>query len=78
LEPKYGVGRPKKRTEDRRNFVIETALCPPDLLGDPYRRWSLARLRPFVVGEEMVGSITIATVPRMLKTAKVKIRRTKT
>ena len=35
LEPKYGIGRPKKFTEEQRSIIIETALCPPDLLGEP-------------------------------------------
>ena len=78
LEPKYGIGRPRKFTEEQRSLIIETALCPPDLLGEPYRRWSLPKLRDFVVHEGIVDSIAIETVRQMLKTAKVKIRRTKT
>ena len=78
LEPKYGMGRPKKFTAEQRSFIIETALCPPDLLGEPYRRWSLAKLRDFVVRERIVDSIAIETIRQMLRNAKVKIRRTKT
>jgi transposase len=78
LEPKYGIGRPKKFTEEQRSIIIETALCPPDLLGEPYRRWSLPKLRDFLVREKIVDAIAIETVRQMLKTAKVKIRRTKT
>ncbi len=78
LEPKYGIGRPKKFTEEQRSIIIETALCPPDLLGEPYRRWSLPKLRDFMVREKIVDSIAVETVRQMLKTAKVKIRRTKT
>ena len=78
LEPQYGIGRPKKFTEEQRSLIIETALCPPDLLGEPYRRWSLPKLRDFLVREKVVDSIAIETVRQMLKTAKVKIRRTKT
>ena len=78
LEPKYGIGRPKKFTEEQRSIIIETALCPPDLLGEPYRRWSLPKLRDFFVREKIVESIAVETVRQMLKTAKVKIRRTKT
>ena len=78
LEPKYGIGRPRKFTEEQCSLIIETALCPPDLLGEPYRRWSLPKLRDFVVREGIVDSIAIETVRQTLKTAKVKIRRTKT
>ena len=78
LEAKYAIGRPKKFTEEQRSIIIETALCPPDLLGEPYRRWSLPKLRDFFVREKIVDSIAVETVRQMLKTAKVKIRRTKT
>ena len=78
LEPKYGIGRPKKFSEEQRSLIIETALCPPDLLGEPYRRWSLPKLRDFLVREKVIDSIAIETVRQMLKLAKVKIRRTKT
>jgi len=78
LVPKYGIGRPEKFSEEQRSLIIETALCPPDLLGQPFTRWSLAKLRDFIIGERIVESISIETIRRMLKGAKVKLRRTKT
>ena len=78
LVPKYGTGRPEKFSEEQRSLIIETALCPPDLLGQPFTRWSLAKLRDFVVGEHIVDSISIETLRQMLKGAKVRLRRTKT
>ena len=38
LAPKYGIGRPAKFSEEQRSLIIETALCPPDLLGQPFTR----------------------------------------
>lgn len=78
LEPKYGIGRPKKFTEEQRSVIIETALCPPDLLGESYKRWSLPKLRDFLIREKVVESIAVETVRQMLKADKVKLRRTKT
>ncbi len=78
LVPKYGIGRPAKFSEEQRSLIIETALCPPDLLGQPFTRWSLAKLRDFVIGERIVDSISLETLRQMLKGAKVKLRRTKT
>ncbi len=78
LAPKYGIGRPAKFSEERCSLIIETALCPPDLLGQPFTRWSLAKLRDFITHERIVGSISIETIRQMLKGAKVKLRRTKT
>lgn len=78
LRPKYGVGRPAKFVEEQRSLIIETALCPPDLLGQPFTRWSLAKLRNILIEERIVESIAIETLRQMLKAAKVKLRRTKT
>jgi len=78
LAPKYGIGRPAKFSQEQRSLILETALCPPDLLGQPFTRWSLAKLRDFIIHERIVDSICIETLRRMLKGAKVKLRRTKT
>jgi len=78
LAPKYGGGRPPKFTEEQRSLIIETALCPPDLLGQPFTRWSLAKLRDFIIHERIVDSISLETIRQMLKGAKVRLRRTKT
>jgi len=78
LAPKYGIGRPAKFSEEQRSLIIETALCPPDLLGQPFTRWSLAKLRDFIIHEHIVDSISIETIRQLLKNAKVKLRRTKT
>ena len=78
LEPKYVGGRPRTFTEDQRGLVVETALCPPDLLGQPFRRWSLAKLRDFLVAEKIVASISLETIRQILKAHKVRLQRTKT
>lgn len=78
LEPKYGGGRPKTFTDDQRSLIVETALCPPDLLGRPFRRWSLAKLRDFLVAEKIVTSISLETLRQILKANKVRLQRTKT
>jgi len=78
LAPKYGVGRPAKFSEEQCSLIVETALCPPDLLGQPFTRWSLAKLRDFIIAERVVESISLETLRQMLKRAKVKLRRTKT
>lgn len=78
LVPKYGGGRPAKFSEDQRGLIVETALCPPDLLGQPFRRWSLAKLRDFLVAEKIVESISLETIRQILKANKVRLQRTKT
>jgi hypothetical protein len=32
LEPKCGIGRPEKFSEEQKSIIIETAICPPALL----------------------------------------------
>ncbi len=78
LVPKYGIGRPAKFSEEQCSLIVETALCPPDLLGQPFTRWSLAKLRDFIIQERVVASISLETIRQMLKDSKVKLRRTKT
>jgi transposase len=78
LTPKYGGGRPETFSEEQRSLIVEAALCPPDLLGWPFRRWSLAKLRDHVIRERIVTSISIETVRQILKSRKVRLQRTKT
>jgi transposase len=78
LTPKYCGGRPPTFREEQRSLIIEYAKCPPDLLGRPFTRWSLEKLREFVIEERVVESISIETIRQMLKAAKVRLRRTKT
>lgn len=78
LVPKYGGGRPATFLAEQRSLIVETALCPPDLLGQPFMRWSLAKLRDFIVAEKVVESISIETIRQILRANKVKLRRTKT
>ena len=78
LEPRYGIGRPEKFSEEQKSIIIETALCPPDLLGRPFRRWSLAKLREYLIEEKIVGSVSLETLRQILRGCKIRLRRTKT
>jgi transposase len=78
LEPKPRSGRPTEFTEDDRALIAETAKCPPDLLGCPFKRWSLEKLREYLVKEKIVSSISLETLRSILHDNKVKLRRTKT
>jgi len=78
LVPKYGGGRTPTFSDEQRSLIVETALCPPDLLGRPFRRWSLAKLRDYVIAERIVESISIETIRQILRANKVRLQRTKT
>lgn len=78
LSAKPRSGRPVTFSEEQRSLVIETALCPPDLLGRPFRNWSLAKLREYLIEERIVDSIALETIRQMLRRAQVRLQRTKT
>jgi transposase len=78
LVPKYGGGRPPEFSEEQQSLIVEAALCPPDLLGWPFRRWSLEKLRDHLVREKIVTTISRETLRQMLKARKVRLQRTKT
>lgn len=78
LDPKYGIGRPEKFSEEQKSIIIETALCPPDLLGRPFRRWSLVKLREYLIEEKIIGSVSLETLRQILQGRKIWLRRTKT
>ena len=78
LEPKPRSGIPREFTEDDKALIAETAKCPPDLLSCPFKRWSLEKLREYLLQEKMVPTISIETLRSFLHEKKVKLRRTKT
>jgi len=67
IEPKYGIGRPEKFSEEQKSIIIETALCPPDLLGRPFRRWSLAKLREYLIEQKIIDSVSLETLRQILR-----------
>lgn len=78
LVPKYGGGRPPKFSREQISLIVEAALCPPDLLGWPFRRWSLSKLRDHLVAEKVVASISLEKLRTLLKFRQVRLQRTKT
>jgi transposase len=78
LKPKHAGGRPEKFSEEQKSLIVETALCPPDLLGRPFKRCSLAKLREYFVEEKVLDSISLEALRQILRKHKVKPRCTKT
>lgn len=78
LTLKYCGGRPPTFREEQCSAIIEHTKCPLDLLGRPFIRWSLEKLREFVIAERVLESTSIETIRQILKAAKVRVRRTKT
>jgi transposase len=78
LVPQYGGGRPREFSAEQQSLIVEAALCPPDLLGWSFRRWSLAKLRDHLRREKIVASISLETLRQLLKARRVRLQRTKT
>lgn len=68
LDPKWAGGRPRRITTDDEAFIVETANTRPEKLGQPFTRWSIRKLRPFladnpvrkvVIGRERLRELLI-------------------
>lgn len=78
LNQKPRSGRPPVFTEEERAVIAEYALCPPRALGQPFSRWSLEKLRRFLIQRKIVRSIGLQTMCRILEEKKIRLQRTKT
>lgn len=78
LKKKPRSGRPPVFTEEERAIIVEYALCPPRALGQPFSRWSLEKLRRFLIQRKVVRSIGLQTLCRILEEKKIRLQRTKT
>lgn len=48
LNPRWAGGRPRLRSTDDEDFVIQTATTRPTKLGQPFTRWSLRKLATYL------------------------------
>lgn len=78
LKQKPRSGRPPVFSEEVRSVIVEYALCPPRALGQPFSRWSLEKLRRFLIQRRVVRSIGLQTLCRILEEKKIRLQRTKT
>jgi transposase len=61
-------GRPPVFSEDQRQRICEVAGTNPRLLGMHYSRWSLQRLRRYLVERRIVEHISVETIRQILLT----------
>ncbi len=78
LKQKPRSGRPPVFSEEVRSEIAEYALCPPRAVGQPFSRWSLEKLRRFLIQRKVVRSIGLQTLCRILEEKKIRLQRTKT
>ena len=78
LRKRVGSGRPVEFTPEIRAEIVECALSPPRMLGRPFSRWSLDKLREYLAETRVLKSISIEHLRTILGEEGVKLQRTKT
>lgn len=71
-------GRPVTFNAEMRAEIVETAKCPPQALGRPFSRWSLAKLQEYLLDRKILKAISIETLRQILREERVSLQRTKT
>jgi transposase len=62
----YG-GAPVRITEVQRSAILDLAVTPPGEVGLPYGRWSLSKLREYLIKHRVVEAISREHLRRVLK-----------
>jgi len=71
-------GRPKKVQPEHESNLVELALTPPNLTGQPFTHWSLEKLREVAVKQRLIPDISLETVRQILSAHRISLQRTKT
>ncbi len=64
-------GRPVTFTSDQRQRIINIATTDPRALGLHFSRWSLQRLRRYLIEQNIVRHISVETIRQILQTARI-------
>ena len=78
LKEKKRPGAPVTFIEEIKAEIVEHALSPLKLLGEPYTVWSLEKLRDYLVKTKVVKQLSIEKLRTILKENNINLRRTKT
>jgi transposase len=60
LRPRIGGGRPRRSDS---TAMVDTALARPGDLGEPGIRWTLRRLRPYLIRSRLLATVCLGLVP---------------
>ena len=78
LRPPTGGGHPRRIDNDTREAIRAIALARPGDLGEPGTRWSLSRLRRYLIRHRVVRSISKEHLRRLLNKMGITAQRTRT
>lgn len=71
-------GRNREISPEVRSLIAEYALIPPKIVGCPFTRWSLRKLRAFLIRRGVVKTIGLETLRRIFAEYGVSFQRIKT
>lgn len=78
LNPAARAGRPRRIDDGRREQIVAVALARPRDLGVPLNRWSLRRLRDYLIKSKVVGHISVEHLRRILRAEGITYQKTRT
>ena len=78
LKERKRPGRSVTFTDELKAEIVEHALSPPQLLGEPYTVWSLEKLKDYLIKTKVVQTISVEKLREILKENNVSLQRTKT
>jgi transposase len=78
LRPPMGGGRPRRIDDAARDEIRAIALTRPRDLGEPGTRWSLARLRRYLIRNRIVDHVDKEHLRRILQSLGITAQRTRT
>ena len=78
LRQRRRSGRPPKLTEEEESIIAEIATAPPQAMGRPFNKWSLRKLRDFLVDRKLIQPVSHNVIRRVLKNRKITYQRTRT
>jgi transposase len=78
LERRFPPGRPPKFSDDDKWAIIEIATSRPRDMGLPFSRWSLSKLRDYLMAHHVVEHISLEWLRRILQDAGLSYQKTRT
>jgi transposase len=78
LRPRQGGGRPQTIDQPTRDRIVAIALACPRNYGVPLNRWSLRRLRRYLIRRRIVRRISVEGLRQLLRRAGASWQRTRT
>lgn len=77
LEKGKAKGAKPKFTKEQRTKMLMTASTEPGKLGLHFTTWSLPKLKRYFIENKIVDSISVETVRRLMRSERIKIRKSK-